>query len=133
MEGKDNFSSLTCNELFDGGNSHARSNEHTTINYEIRLVNKDRSMQDEEWGRICVGYVISWWSPWDEENDSRSKPFLVEISPSNQEFDLQLKSPDIISLKAGLLLLDQSLTRHFRSHLRIVMGIGRLKEHNPFY
>ena len=28
MEGARQLSSLTCNDLFDGGNCHARKNEH---------------------------------------------------------------------------------------------------------
>ena len=79
------------------------------LNYQIRLVNEDWIMQEEDWGIIYVGSVITWWSPWDEETDSRSIPSLVQILPSHQEFDLQLKSPNV-SLKAVLLKLMSAIT-----------------------
>ena len=66
-------------------------------------------MQDEDWGRKYVGSMINWWSPWVEETDSRPIPSLVEILPSHQEPDLQLKYPNI-SLKAGLLKLMSVIT-----------------------
>ena len=72
----------------------------TKLGWSIKI----KSMQEEDWERICVGSVISWWSPWDEETDSRSISSVVEISPCHWKFDLQLKSPSI-SLKAGLLKL----------------------------
>ena len=92
-----------------------------------------RSMQEEDWGIIYVGSMISWWSLWDEEIDSSSIHSFVEISPSHQEFDLHLKSPNV-SLKARLLKimlvitwskLDKKLWRY----LGIVMEIGRLEVH----
>ena len=87
---------------------------------------KIKSKQEEDCGRICVESVISWWSPWDEEADSRSIHSFVETLSSHQEFDLQLKSYNI-SLKLDYsnscqLLLDQSFAKSFWSHLRIVMG-----------
>ena len=66
-------------------------------------------MQQADWGRICVGYMISWWSPRDEETDSRSVSSLVELSPFHQEFDLQLKPPNI-TMKSGLLKLMSVIT-----------------------
>ena len=104
----------------------------TKLGWSIKIT----SMQEEDWGRICVGSVISWWSQWDEETNSRSIPSLVETSPFHQEFDLRLKSPDIsldYSNSCQLYYLIKAWEKNFRSHLRIVMGNGRLQEHNPFY
>ena len=77
----------------------------TKLSWSIKI----RSVQEKDWVRICVGSVISWWTPWDEETDSRSIPSLVEISPSHQKFDLQLKFPNI-SIKTRLLKLVSVIT-----------------------
>ena len=54
-----------------------------------------KSMQDEYCGKTYVEFVKSWQSPLDEETDCKSILPFMELLPSHQRFDLQLKSPNI--------------------------------------
>ena len=73
---------------------------------------KMRSMQDDEFWRMCVGSDISWQKPHSELMDSICGPLLFVMLWTHQILDLALKSPCRI-VKAGswFLILPKRFSR----------------------
>ena len=65
---------------------------------------KIRSIQDDEFWKMCVGSNINWEKPYSELIDSICVPSLFVMLWTHQLLDLALKSPSRI-VKAGSLFL----------------------------
>ena len=60
---------------------------------------KIKSIQELEWGGMCVGSNVGWSQSCNDVGVSNYEPFPVVLSSFHQEKDLALKSPKIIGNK----------------------------------